>query len=232
MKQKIYLFLALIFALLAAGAVYLYLENLEKEMKADLEYATILVAKDYIPPHTVITKEMISSSDIPLSQVREDILRNQDDILGRTTKTPLFPGESFIGEKLASPGEAKNGLSYSISPGKRAVTVAVNEVVGVGKMLLPGDHVDIVAVLEKKGAESRGIFATLCIQNIRVLAVGQEMVASKTVMEANTVTLEATPAEAQKLVLAEENGSIRLLLRGAAESGTVAVPSFYLDNFN
>ncbi len=232
MKQRVFFILALVFALFAAGAVYLYLESLQKEMKADLDYTTILVAGDYIPPQTVVVEDMISRREIPLSQIRDDIIQEKDAILGTTTKMPLYPGEPFLEQKVAIPGEVKSGLSYCISPEKRAVTVAVNEVVGVGNMVLPGDQVDIVAVLEKKGEESSGNFATLCIQNIRVLAVGQELSANKTAIQANTVTLEVTPAEAQKLVLADEKGSIRLLLRGAAESGKVNIPSFYLNYFN
>lgn len=231
MKQKVYFFLAVIFALLAAGVVYLYLESLQEKMKADLEYTTVIVAKDYIPPQTKVTGEMIATMEIPMSQVRDDILLEEEQILGTTTKTPVFSGEPFLEQKLASPGEANNGLAYTISPGKRAVTVAVNEVVGVGNMILPEDNVDVIAVLEKEEGGNKVSFAILCLQNIRVLTVGQEMSTNETVIKANTVTLEVTPAEAQKLVLAEEKGLIRLLLRGAADRGTVNIPSFYRDNF-
>lgn len=232
MRQRGYFILALVFALLAAGAVYLYLGQLEEKVKGDLEYATVIVSREYIPEGTVVTKEMLTTEEVPLGQVRQDAFQDRDEIVGMVTKTPFYPGEQFLSQKLANVGEVNDGLAYAISAGKRAVAIAVNEVVAVGNMLLPGDRVDVVAVLEEVEEDKRIPYAILFAEDLRVLAVGQALRPDqKGTTPPSTVTLEVSPAEAQKLVLAAERGSIRLILRGATDSARVGVSSFKLDDF-
>ena len=102
-------------------------------------------------------------------------------------------------------------------------------------MVLPGDYVDVVAVLEMDQqtgeGEKRTAYSTLVAQKLRVLAVGQLMASESTSIAASTVTLEVSPAQAQQLVLATERGTIRLLLRGASDGDTTALPPFKLDDF-
>lgn len=226
MKQKNYFVLAFILALFAAGAVYLYLSNLEKTIKDDKEYTTALVVKEYIPPRTVITANMLDSRQIVLGSLHENAVQDKDKVVGSVTRVPMYPGEQFIAQKLAGTGESREGLSFSIEEGKRAVAVQVNEIIGVGNMVLPGDRVDVVAVLENKNETH----ATLLAQNIRVLAVGQTMSTSSTSLQANTFTLEVTPAEGQQVVLATERGTIRLMLRRATEEDTVKIPPFKIED--
>ncbi len=224
MRQRGYFFLALIFALLAAGAVFLYLQQLEHQVKQDVEYKTIPVAREHIPAHTKITPEMLTNKEVPLSQVRADALQNGADISGATSKVPFYPGEPMIEEKLVFAGQTHGGPAYLIAPGKRAVAIAVNEVIAVGNLLMPGDQVDVIAVLEQKQAEGNISFSTIFVQDIRVLAVGQMLTEGQKAPPGATVTLEVSPDEAQKLVLAAEKGSIRLLLRPVID-GDVFYPA-------
>ncbi|MEW5920467.1 MAG: Flp pilus assembly protein CpaB [Bacillota bacterium] len=232
MRQKGYFIMALLFALLAAGAVYLYLQQLEQQVKQDIGYAIVPVVKEHIPAHTKITAEMLINKEVPLSQVRSDALQRKDDVSGAMARVPFYPGEPLIREKLVFPGETHGGLAYFITPGKRAMAVAVNEVIAVGNMLLPGDQVDVVAVLEQKGTDANLAYATIFVQDLRVLAVGQSMTAGgQKVQPALTVTLEVSPEEAQKLVLAAERGSIRLLLRGAGDEGRPHQAPFTMNDY-
>ncbi len=232
MRQKGYFILALVFALLAAGAVYLYLLQLEQQVKQDLDYASIAVVKEHIPAHTRITVDMLATRDVPVSQVRSDALQRREDVAGAMARVPLYPGEPLIRDKLVFPGETHGGLTYLIAPGKRAMAVAVNEVIAVGYMLQPGHRVDVVAVLEKKGTEENIPYATIFVQDLLVLAVGQSLtpVVPKG-QPALTVTLEVSPEEGQKLALAAERGSIRLLLRGAGDEGRPEPAPFKLHDF-
>lgn len=234
MRQKGYFILALLFALLAAGAVFLYLQQMEQQVKQDLEYATVPVVKEHIPAHTKITSEMLINKDVPVSQVRSDALQRREDISGAMARVPFYPGEPLIREKLVFPGETHAGITYLITPGKRAMAIAVNEVIAVGHLLEPGHQVDVVAVLEAKNEEDNESipYATIFVQDLRVLAVGQNLtlVAQKG-QPALTVTLEVSPDEAQKLVLAAERGSIRLLLRGAGDEASSQQPPFKLNDF-
>lgn len=230
MKHKVYFILAVFCALLAAGAVYVYLENVEQSVKRDVEYAEVIVSGDQIPSRTVITEDMLARDKVPLSQVREDAVTNEEEIVGSITRTPLYPEEQVIRPKLAAPGETGDGLAYQISSDKRAVAISVDEVIGVGNMVLPGDRVDVVAVQEREERgeeEERGVRteASTVLQNLKVLAVGQTMQTDQTSLEAATVTLEAEPAEAEELVLTSETASIRLLLRGVEEDGSLAAAS-------
>lgn len=232
MRQKGYFFLALLFAMLAAGAVFLYLQQLEQQVKQDVQYLTIPVVGEHIPPHTKITPEMIKTREVPLSQVRSDAFQNGEDITGATARVPLYPGEPLIREKLVFPGDTHAGLSYLVEPGKRAVAIAVNEVIAVGNMLLPGDQVDVLAVLEYKGAEGNFSYATVCVQDLRVLAVGQALsAAGGKVPPGTTVTLEVSPEEGQQLVLAAERGSVRLLLRGTGDDHRTNLQPFTMENY-
>lgn len=232
MRQKGYFLLALIFALLAAGAVFLYLQQLEMQVKEDVQYQTIPVAGEHIPAHTQLTPEMVTSVEVPVSQVRSDVLLNGTEINGATARVPLYPGEPLIKEKLVFTGETHGGLSYLIEPGKRAVSIAVNEVIAVGNMILPGDQVDVLAVLEAKGSEGSVSYSTICVQDLRVLAVGQTLTSSGgKVPPGATVTLEVLPDEAQQLVLAAERGSIRLLLRSPGDEHSERTDPFTMDHF-
>jgi pilus assembly protein CpaB len=232
MRQKGYFILALLFALLAAGAVFLYLQQLEEQARQNLQFATVPVVGGQIPAHTRITPEMLIYTDIPLSQVRNDALQRKDDIYGAVAKVPFYPGEPLIRDKLIFPGETRGGLAFLIDPGKRAMAVAVDEVIAVGNMLLPGNRVDVVAVLERETAAGQLSFATIFVQDLRVLAVGQALAGEGQKVEpALTVTLEVSPDEAQRLVLAAERGSIRLLLRGGGDTGRSNQAPFTMDRY-
>lgn len=231
MRQKGYFILALIFALLAAGAVFLYLQQLEQQVKQDVQYQAIPVVGEHIPAHTKITADMLTTKEVPLSQVRTDALQNGDDISGATAKVPLYPGEPLIREKLVFEGQTHGGPAYLIAPGKRAVAIAVNEVIAVGNLITPGDQVDVVAVLEHKCTEGNIVYSTIFVQDLRVLAVGQILTVGEKVPPGATVTLEVTPDEAQKLVLAAERGSIRLLLRAAGDEDRSYPKPFTMDDY-
>ncbi len=231
MKQKKYFLLALIFALLAAGAVYLYLESLQQETEYPLEqqYDTVLVVKMDIPARTVVTTDMLTSTEIPSWHVHPQALLEREEIVGSITRGPLFAGEQFLQQKLVSPEDTGVGLSFMISPNKRAITIAVNEVSGVGRMVLPEDRVDILVHLveEAEGeAETPLSYVTFLLQNIKVLAIGQVVQTEYFSLEGATVTLEVAPEEAQKLSLAVEQGFIRLLLRGAADDEMITLRPF------
>lgn len=221
MRPKLYFVLALIFALLASGSVYLYLESLKQEVKKDLDYTLVPVASRDIPARTVVTAGMVEQKEVPLSQLHQEAHQDDQGVIGSTTSTPIFTGEQFLQQKLVGTGDTTEGLSYIISPGKRAMSIAVNEVSGVGRMVLPGDQVDVIAVLDLREETDRVTYATLLVQRVKVLAVGRVLEAGTPYLEACTVTLEVTPEEAQRLALGADKGSIRLLLRQPADQDTI-----------
>lgn len=127
----------------------------------------------------------------------------------RAVLYPLEQGEPLFASKLTGPGE-RAALSRLISDGNRAVTLRVNDVAGVGGLVLPGDRVDVVLTTTD--------VAEVILQDVRILSIDQMADEKSTeVTVAHTVTVEASPEAAQKLVLAQSVGSLSLVLRRAGE---------------
>lgn len=134
---------------------------------------------------------------------------------GRVLKTNLVRGEPIVEAKLAPLG-AKGGLSAVIKEGKRAVTVRVNEVVGVAGFALPGNYVDVMVNLTDTKSEQ---VSKIVLERILVLAVAQEANQDQTKPKVvNAVTLEVTPEEAEKLDLVRNVGTLSLVLRNQMDS--------------
>ncbi|HZX31873.1 MAG TPA: Flp pilus assembly protein CpaB [Rhodocyclaceae bacterium] len=134
---------------------------------------------------------------------------------GRVLKTNLVRGEPIVEAKLAPQG-AKGGLSAVIKEGKRAVTVRVNEVVGVAGFALPGNYVDVMVNLTDHKSEQ---VSKIVLERILVLAVAQEANQDQTKPKVvNAVTLEVTPEEAEKIDLVRNVGTLSLVLRNQMDS--------------
>lgn len=135
---------------------------------------------------------------------------------GRVLKTNLVRGEPIVEAKLAPVG-AKGGLSAVIKEGKRAVTVRVNEVVGVAGFALPGNYVDVMVNLTTDVKHEQ--VSKIVLERILVLAVAQEANQDQTQPKVvNAVTLEVTPEEAEKLDLVRNVGTLSLVLRNQMDS--------------
>ena len=111
----------------------------------------------------------------------------------------------------------KGGLSAVIPEGKRAMTVRVNDVIGVAGFALPGNYVDIVVNTQLEGEARNGQdkqISKIVLEHILVLAVAQEANRDETKPRVvNAVTLELTPDQAEKLDLARSVGTLSLVLR-------------------
>ncbi|WP_423196274.1 5-deoxyglucuronate isomerase [Cupriavidus sp. H19C3] len=137
---------------------------------------------------------------------------------GRVTKASVMRGEPILEAKL-TPAGTKGGLSAVIAEGKRAITVRVNDVVGVAGFALPGSFVDIIVNTQKDAARTDAgqpeqSISKIVLEKILVLAVAQEVNRDETKPKVvNAVTLEVSPEEAEKLDLARSVGSLSLVLR-------------------
>jgi pilus assembly protein CpaB len=122
--------------------------------------------------------------------------------------------------KLAPPG-TKGGLSAVVAEGKRAITVRVNDVVGVAGFALPGNFVDILVSTQDDGAKNSGRdqnISKIVLERILVLAIAQEASRDDTKPKVvNAVTLEVTPEQAETLDLARSVGTLSLVLRNQVD---------------
>ncbi len=148
---------------------------------------------------------------------------------GRVVKTSLVKGEPILDGKLA-PAGTQGGLSAVVAEGKRAMTVRVNDVVGVAGFALPGNFVDIMVNTksDRTKTDRDNEISKIVLERILVLAIAQETGRDETKPQVvNAVTLEVTPEQAENLDLARSVGTLSLVLRNqtdvrdaATEGGT------------
>jgi pilus assembly protein CpaB len=168
-----------------------------------------------------LNPEMLKLVEWPQGSVPAGAFADTNHLSGRVTKAAIQRGEPVSEARLAPVG-SRAGLSAVIAGGKRAMTVKVNEVVGVAGFALPGNFVDIMVSTQNEGAQGNNKdqqISKIVLERILVLAVAQE--ASRDELKpkvVNAVTLEVTPDEAEKLDLARSVGALSLVLRNQIEA--------------
>lgn len=159
---------------------------------------------------TALNATMIDMVAWPASAVPAGAFTKQAALEGRVLLTAVQRGEPLLESRLAPVG-TRGGLSAVIPQGKRAITVRVNEVVGVAGFALPGNYVDVM--VNTQDDEQRPI-SKIVLERILVLAVAQEASRDETRPRVvNAVTLEVTPGEAERIDLARSVGNLSLVLR-------------------
>jgi len=206
---------AVIVASLAAYMVYNYLNTKEQEAaQQKMGVQQIAVAATEIPFGAKIQAAQVKMADWPKTSLPEGFSTDPKALEGRTALSAIPSGSPILESSLASSSAQAGVLSYIIPDGHRAMTVGVNEVVGVAGFVLPGSVVDVVATVNSPfltGVDAR--ISKIILQNIKVLAVGQilEQKEGKPAM-VPTVTLDVLPDQAEKLALASEN-KVQLILK-------------------
>ncbi|MGJ7915253.1 Flp pilus assembly protein CpaB [Massilia sp. LXY-6] len=168
-----------------------------------------------------LSPEMFKLAEWPTESMPKGAFIDPQKLTGRVLKTNLLMGEPVSEAKLA-PSGTLGGLSALISEGKRAITVRVNDVIGVAGFALPGNYVDIIVSTQKElqpgsNAHEQSI-SKIVLERILVLAVAQEVNRDETKPKVvNAVTLEVTPEQAEKLDLARSVGTLSLALRNQVD---------------
>jgi pilus assembly protein CpaB len=172
----------------------------------------VIVATADISPGTALSGKLVKSVAWPLKVIPPKSAASMGEIEGRVVMVPIPQGNPVLSSMLAPEGTAA-GLSGILPDGKRALTVKVDEVAGVGGFIHPGDHVDVLVDLPVKDATDH--FSKTILHNISVLTTGQlwQQKGDNKPVVVNTVTLELTPHESEVLNLASNEGKIRLALR-------------------
>ena len=172
-----------------------------------------------------IAPEMVRMVDWPANALPPGAFSDPKLLDARVTRTSIQHGEPIMESKLAPPG-TQGGLSAVVGEGKRAMTVRVNDVVGVAGFALPGNYVDILVNTQDemtKNASGRDpSISKIVLERILVLAIAQESSRDDTKPKVvNAVTLELTPDQAEKLDLARSVGTLSLVLRNQIEDKPV-----------
>ncbi len=206
-------------AALATFGVYRVLEN----TKASSRIATraLVVAAKNLPEGTAIDRTSLSVREWPVATVPAGAFASTDSLIGRVTRVAVFEGEPLVPGRLAPSGTGP-GIEVKITPGKRAMALRINDIAGVSNLVQPNSRVDVLVQIRNEAKEGR-LVSKLFMENMRVLSVGTavERDAEGKPIEAASVALEVTPAEAERLAIAASQGSIQLVLRGYGDPDSV-----------
>lgn len=215
------LFMFFIALVLGVSAAWLANNWVEDRLRPGTDSAgtPIVIAALDIPFGTKIEQTHVKVVDWPSGNTPKGAYSDPILLEGRIAKQGFLPGEVILESRVV---EHLGGstLASIVEPNKRAVTVRVNDVIGVAGFLLPGNRVDVLTTRQK----SRGSSQTETIlQDVKVLAVDQTASTDKDrPVVVRAVTLELTPAEAELLVKATSEGSLQLTLRNPLDSELVA----------
>jgi pilus assembly protein CpaB len=209
---------ALLFGLLAAVSVSKYLSSAQAYTK---NLNRVAVAKVAIPLGTKIVAEQVTVVQFPAESTPDGAFDDPQKLVGRVAVTNIAAREPVTEARLAPEGTA-GGLSAVIPEGYRAMTVKVDDVVGISGFIMPGTIVDVVVVINPVDVGTQDPISKVVLQSIKVLANGQNIDQPEDQREANSVkavTLLVTPEQAEKLALASSEGKLQLMMRNSTDQG-------------
>jgi pilus assembly protein CpaB len=213
---RIRVFIVLVIALSAGGvfayATYNFVQ--QPAPAASMKTQSIVVAAADLQLGKELKPEDVRMIQFPEGSVPMGTFTSADDIMGRGVISPIVQNEPILSAKLASK-EAGFGLPPIIPPGMRAVSVRVNDVVGVAGYVLPGTRVDVVATVNPTQNQT-DVTSKVVLANVQVLTSGTKIEQDGDKgkpMEVSVVTLLVDPSEAERLTLASTEGKIQLALR-------------------
>jgi pilus assembly protein CpaB len=226
MRNRFFAVLAI--AILAGGglayATYNFMQNQPVKTVTTPTQPVVVAAAD-LSLGAELKKEDLRVISFPAGQAPDGAFSQPQDIVGRGLIVPLVKNEIILPAKLASK-EAGVGLPPVIPEGMRAVSVRVNEVVGVAGYVLPGNRVDVVATATATNQPGDTI-SKVVLANVQVLTSGTRMEQDQEKgkpMQVTVVTLLVTPEQAERLALASNEGKIQLALRNPLDQGAPMTP--------
>lgn len=222
---RIRIFLVAVLALTAGGALALATYNFMQKPPRTVSIPTqqVVVAATDLDLGTELKAEDVRVIEWPANAVPKDAIASPSDVIGRGLIYPVIQNEPILPLKLASK-EAGAGLPPVIPKGLRAISVRVNEVIGVAGYVLPGTRVDVVVVVSP--TEQRAdMTSKVILTNVQVLAAGTKIerdTERNKPMPVTVVTLLVNPDEAERLTLASSEGKIQLALRNPLDTTVVS----------
>ena len=217
-SNRTIIIIALVLSLAAAGVSYLYISGM---FGGTSKLVPVLTAAQDIPLNTTVTREMLTVKNIPQAYAHPQAYSTVEQAVGKTSKVQILTEQQILPNIVAAKDKSGNKFSYNITDKQRAVTVAVNEVTGVGGYPVVGDRVDILLTRPTAGTTFTGTM----FQYKEILATGSMTVPTEDGKQkvVPTITLSLTPAEAQQLTLAETTGKIKFTLRAPVDQEILTI---------
>jgi len=222
-------FMVFVLAITAGGGLafgtYNYMQKQAPAQTVSLPTRPVVVAAADLDVGAELTKEDLRIIQWPANAMPATAIANPAEVIGRGLVLPVIQNEPILPMKLAAVG-AGAGLPPTIPPGLRAVSIRVNEVIGVAGYVLPGTRVDIVATVNPGGPGGEPT-SKVILTNVQVLAAGTKIerdVDKNKPVAVTVVTVLVNPEEVERLTLASTEGKIQLALRNPLDKSMPATP--------
>ena len=213
-RTVIVLGVATVVAGLASFGVYLAIQSIP-ERRVEIATKFAVVAATEMPVGTLVTRESVKLVAWPAQTPLQGGFANVDDVVDRGLIAGVVENEPLNESKLASKA-AGAGLPPTITPGMRAISVKVNEVIGVAGFVVPGTRVDVVTIIARERGEET--ISRVVVSNVQVLSAGTryDQDAPKKdgqAIRSTVITLMVSPVDAERVALAQAEGQLMLTLR-------------------
>lgn len=222
-RLKIALVVAVFFGLIAAYGIFNFLRQQRQAAEAlRTQTQDVVIAAKDIPAGSTLAEAMLKDGTVraikwPKASVPAGAFGSPTEVLGKVNRVKIMANEPILESRLSGEGA---GLTVRLEPGKRAMAVRVDEIIGVSGFIVPDDRVDVIVTTTPPGVNDNkdARLSKIVLQNKRVLSVAQstEQKDGKPQV-ARSITLEVSPEEAEKLSLAYQEGPIVLALRGVGD---------------
>jgi pilus assembly protein CpaB len=210
---------ALVVALVVSLGITAYLYSHIKRQYGGALIQVVIASKP-MDTGTPLSPDNLTLVNWPSSVPLDGAFHKVEDLNGRIAMYPIAYKEPIRDGLLAAPG-ATVGLTAKIPDGMRAVAVVTNEVNNVSGFLFPGSHVDVLVTFRPDNSAADSMTTTV-LQNIEVLSTGEKLQPDPSGKPQNVkvVTLLLAPEDAEKLLLASNQGTVQFVLRNASDQVT------------
>ncbi|MBY5992038.1 Flp pilus assembly protein CpaB [Ferrimonas balearica] len=226
MRSMVFVLISIAFGVGAVLMAQRWLDQSQAQVPTADTVPVIAMAVS-VPSGTILQEKHLVQRSVPRELAPAKSYSDLQEVSGMVSKFPLVEGDIVSPQKLAPKGEG-SVLASLISPNMRAVTIRVNDVVGVAGFLLPGNRVDVLVTLKQRPDAGVDWAANteVILSNLKVLAVDQKANQdSNQPLVVRAVTLEVTLEQAETLMSARNKGNIQLALRNPNDSADVQVAS-------
>jgi pilus assembly protein CpaB len=227
-RPLVFFGLALVLGLVTSILVFSWLQNEKNRLMAAPLLTTknvqVLAAASDLPWGTKLTPEMVQVREVPPDAIPEGHFTGLEAIKGRVLLVDIKRNELLLESKLAPLGTTTGGVAAVTDVNKRAMSVKVDDVIGVAGFIKPADRVDVMVTIEPEPNKPGRTISKTILENVKVLAAGTQMERKgkdEEPKQVQVITVEVEVDEAEKLALASTQGRLRLALRNPLNSERV-----------
>jgi pilus assembly protein CpaB len=219
-RPLVFFGIAVVLGLVTSILVFSWLQNEKNRLMAApiplTQNVKVVVANGDFAWGTKLTPEMVQTQEFPSGSIPEGHFTNVDAVKDRVVMVDVKRNELLLESKLAPVGATTGGVAAVTDVNKRAMSVKVDDVIGVAGFIKPADRVDVMVTIEPENGKQGSTISKMILENVKVLAAGTQMERKgkdEEPKQVQVITVEVDVEEAEKLALASTQGRLRLALR-------------------